>query len=475
MVTGVAGSRKLRRVRSRLALLCALTVAVASPFVVAPTGRDVAAARHTGRPNVLIILTDDQRASGTLGVMPETKRRFYGGGTRFTQAFATTPLCCPSRASIMTGRYAHNHRVRTNEDAAYLDQTSTLQSYLQRDGYRTAIFGKFLNGWDFTRDPPHFDDWTIGQKPTRYEDGMWNIEGTITDVTKYSTNFVADEAVRFLHEAEADDSQPWLMYVTPGAPHMPAVPEAEYANAPLEPWKKNPAVLEKDRTDKPPYVQARSSNLRRVRRIRAMQLRALFSVDDLVTRIFRSADRLDENRSTLAFFLSDNGFLWGEHGLSGSAHQKRSPYTQSIKLPFLMRWPGHVASSVIDDRLVANIDIAPTVLDAAQLSPRLVYPMDGRSLLDSGARRWLLLEHWREDKLVPQWAALRSAGVEYVEYYGDDGLTPPTFQEFYRLATDRWQLDNLLGDARAGNDPVNVSGLAARLDRARRCIGDVCP
>lgn len=114
-----------------------------------------AVAQLARAPNVLIILTDDQRATGTMGVMPETRRVFKRNGTRFTRAFATTPLCCPSRASIFTGRYAHNHGVKNNDSVASLDHRSTLQRYLKHAGYRTGIFGKFLNSSPMKTDPPY--------------------------------------------------------------------------------------------------------------------------------------------------------------------------------------------------------------------------------------------------------------------------------------------------------------------------------
>ncbi|MFN2488783.1 MAG: sulfatase [Actinomycetota bacterium] len=465
--TRIAVAHRVRRAAAVSLALCALLSAV--DVTTAPRR---AAARHSGAPNVLIILTDDQRAGNTLKVMPETRARFAKNGTRFTQAFATTPLCCPSRASIMTGRYAHNHGVKTNADAGDLDHSSTLQRYMDQSGYRTAIFGKFLNGWDLTRDPPYFDDWAIGG-PSRYYGGSWNVQGSLETVEQYSTDFVAGQAVAFLEDAERDDSRPWLMYVAPGAPHMPAVAEADYIGAPIPRWHKNRAVLEKHRGDKPPYVQARDAILWKVRRTRARQLRSLLSADDLVTDVFDKLGRLDENASTLAFFLSDNGFMWGEHGLSGSAHNKRSPYTQSSKIPFMMRWPGHVSRHERDGRLVATIDIVPTVLDATGVAPNLVAPLDGDSLLQGGERSQLLLEHWTDDDAIPEWASLRSKSYQYVEYYGEADLGPD-FREYYDLKKDRWQLRNLLGDARDSNDP-ETGQLAAVLDDLRHCRGNACP
>lgn len=127
-----------------------IDISVANPDVLQPDG--------SGRPNILLIVTDDQRADA-LGYMPATKRLFRKGGTTYAEAYSTTPLCCPSRASIMTGRYVHNHGVLRNEDAAALDHDTTLQAYLQKAGYQTALSGKFLNSWPLAEAPPFFDRW----------------------------------------------------------------------------------------------------------------------------------------------------------------------------------------------------------------------------------------------------------------------------------------------------------------------------
>ena len=141
----------------------------ASPAPAAPTA--------ASRPNVLIFLTDDQR-SGTMAVMPSTLQRFGEEGTTYAHAFATTPLCCPSRASIFSGRYAHNHTVQSNQHGAEqdFDQNATMQAYLQGAGYRTGIFGKYFNAWDLSEDPAFFDRWAI-ESPNGYT-GYYGEPGT---------------------------------------------------------------------------------------------------------------------------------------------------------------------------------------------------------------------------------------------------------------------------------------------------------
>ncbi|MGH2757200.1 MAG: sulfatase family protein [Actinomycetota bacterium] len=428
-------------------------------------------AEPANRPNIVVIVTDDQRVE-TMSAMPATRRLFRAGGTKFTNAFATTPLCCPARASIMSGRYAHNHGITTQEegDAFKLEQSKTMQSELKAAGYRTGIYGKYLNGWDLTSSPTYFDDWAIFShtEPNGYFGGSWNENGSVHTVNRYATNFIRSRALSFVREAESSDEQPWYLYVAPPAPHAPFDPGDRYFDAPVTLWDGNPAVEETDRTDKPSWVTRRSEGLSKGRWLRRAQLRTLMSVDDMIGRLFAELDELGEDKTTLAFFLSDNGFMWGEHGLT----QKRFPYGPSVRVPFFTRWPAMIGPGTADDRIAANIDIAPTVYDAAGIAPG--YEPDGHSLLGSNERDRLLLEFWDTGRgALPTWASTITEGFQYVEYYGDQGL-PETPTEYYDLTVDPWQLDNLLGDSDAANDP-NVPMLSVQLSFDRSCEGSECP
>jgi arylsulfatase A-like enzyme len=422
-------------------------------------------------PNVLIFVTDDQRADGTLDVMPRTRQWFEQGGTRFTNAFATTTLCCPGRGSIFTGRYAHNHGIRTNggwDLIQRLDQSSTLQRYLHGAGYRTALVGKYFYSWDRNVAPPYIHDWAL--TGGGYHNAHFVVNGRGQNAP-YSTDFTAEHAVGLLRQYERNDSQPWFIYAGTTAPHLVAEPEASYAQAPVSDWAGNPAVFESDRTDKPSWVRGYNpkfgdtfdQNLE----VRRAQLRTLMSVDDVVGSVMEEIRRLGEEGNTLAFFLSDNGYMWGEHSLGA---EKRFPYSQSVQIPLLMRWPGRVATGTWDQRLVANVDVVPTVFAAAGLSPDPHFPVDGASLLSPGARSFQLLEYWRSpDGGPPGWASLRTTTHQYIEWYGDDGVTQ-TFREYYDLVNDPWQLQNLLADGNPANDP-NIAALSDELARQRTCVG----
>jgi arylsulfatase A-like enzyme len=411
-------------------------------------------------PNVLVILTDDQRP-GTLSVMPETRRWFRKHGVAYPNAHATTPLCCPARASLLTGKYAHNHGVETNHDVAALDFASTVPRYLRDAGYTTAYAGKFLNGWE--ADPPHFDRWATFASPWighGYTGARFNVDGVTTTVESYSTDYIRRWSVRFVETAEADDDRPWFLMVAPYAPHLPATPAKKFEDAPVPKWNPSPAVLEKDRSDKPPHVNEAAVKLAAMKTARRNQLRSLMSVDVLVARLMETLASRGENADTLAFFTTDNGFLWGDHGLRG----KRYPYTFSRKVPMLARWPGHLVPGTVDVRLTANVDIPATILDAAGVIPDA--PLDGRSVVDPWQRDRLFLEYMADpDAGVPSWRSIVTKDVHYVEYLDGEEIT---FREYYDLEGDPWQLVNLLGDADTSNDPppemIEALGAQAELD-----------
>jgi arylsulfatase A-like enzyme len=424
-------------------------------------------ARASGRPNILIIVTDDQR--GGFKVMPQTRAWLKAGGTNFTDAFVTTPLCCPSRTSIFTGRYTHNHHVYSNDgEGGNLIQESTIQYYLQQAGYETAMYGKYLNGWDVSQPPPYFNHYAMTTSSNVYTDGTWNVDGTVKTIPDYNTTYISNKARHFLNHA-GSDHRPWFLYLATAAPHDPFVPQPKYAHIHVRKWQGDPGVFESDRSDKPPYVRREHAGLIYGQGVRRDQYRTLKSVDDLVGKLSDTLRDLGEDNNTLVFFISDNALMWGEHGLV----RKGYPYQQNIKVPLAMRWPGHVTAGASDGRLVANIDIAPTILQATGVASNPAYPMDGRTLFGTSSQRDRLLEEHFNDVngTTPAgiWASIRTDTYDYTEYYATDGTTV-TFREYYNLQTDPWELDNLLGDASTSNDP-DVSALSQQLAHDRSCEG----
>jgi arylsulfatase A-like enzyme len=396
------------------------------------------------RPNVLIIVTDDQRAD-TMSVMLETLRLFGEQGVRYPNGFANTPLCCPARASIFTGQFAHNHGIETNDGPAGLDHGTTVQRYLQDAGYRTGIVGKYFNHWSVEEDPPFFDRWTI-PKDKLYEGTTYNVDGEQVFVDRYSTDYVADTSTSLIRDFESSSSAPWFLHVAPVAPHLPVSVAPEYQDAPVEPWQPPPSVT---REPDPTITDG-------VRRM-------LMSVDDLVADLYQTLEELGEADNTLAFFTSDNGFMWWEHSLWA----KNKPYTESLQVPFFARWPGHLPAGTTERSPVGHVDIAPTIMHAAGLSPSGA--MDGTSLLESTIRTDMLTEAWGSTDNL-SWASLRTDGYQYIERFGDDDETI-TRREFYRLDDDPWQMVNVLDDQVAAGDP-DVDVLHQRLTQARACAGN---
>lgn len=427
------------------------------------------------RPNVLVIMTDDQPVNNTMAMMPRTRHWFGQRGTTFTNAFATTPLCCPSRASIFTGRYAHNHGVKANyrEETDNLDHDSTMQRYLAEAGYRNAIFGKYLNGWDRAEDPPFFHDWAIirGGKERGYYGGDWNVNGQQEVVSRYSTNYIRDHALRFLESAETLDARPWMMFLNVYAPHHPSLSPERYAEVDVPRWIDDPARRESNLADKPPFARRVSGARRRAKENYEAQMRSLVPVDRMVEAVRLQLRALGETEDTIAFFMSDNGYMSGEHQLL----RKSEPYTPATKIPFMTRWPGNFEAGLTDRRVIGNIDLAPTVYEAAGVTPDESFPVDGMSLLDDATRDDILLEYWQEHPInqtyVP-WASLRTRRFQYIEYYDQD-MQQVRFREYYDLHSDPWQLENLLNDEDPANDP-DVSMIEQRLGELRRCSGEGC-
>ena len=392
-------------------------------------------------PNVLVVVTDDQRADGTMNMMPKTKQWLGRDGVRFTHAYATTPTCCPSRASIFTGRYAHNHQVHTTEEgqALNLDQATTVQSHLRDNGYRTALFGKYLNGWDIEEAPPHFDRWGLlsGFAGRFFYDGVWNVDGEVGEVSTYSTSFIRRLSLEFITEGEETDEQPWLMYVTVLAPHLPADPHPKDLHAEVPPFEESPAVIEEDKTDKPTFVQDKTVNMDWIKARRRDQLRSLLAVDRMMEALRDQLEETDELENTLVLYTSDNGFMWGEHGLGGKA----VAYEPSVNVPLYMSWPAGTTGGTVDERLVGNVDIAPTIYEATGIEP--TYVVDGRSLFDSFSRDRMLLEHWKKEKKHVNWAAHRTLAYKFIETYATEHLVPE-WREYYELVNDPWEVTNLL-------------------------------
>ncbi|GAA4843308.1 sulfatase [Kitasatospora terrestris] len=452
--------------RGFLAGAAAVAAATAVPAAASIAAAPAAAAAT--RPNVLVILTDDQ-PKHTEWATPNTVAWLTGNGVRFTDGHVTTPLCAPSRSSIFSGRYAHNHGVLDNGHPYNLDQSATLQRALKQAGYRTGLFGKYLNAWNVADNPPHFEEWLL-EDPVVYNDGTYNDNGTVRTIAGYSTTVIRNRTLAFLDKA-ATDSRPWFAFVAPKASHEPNTPEPKYADTAVPAWNGRPSVPEADRSDKPEWIRDAGATLADAQALRTRQLRTLLSVDDAVQAFHDKLAALGQLDNTLVIYLGDNGYTWADHGWL----KKSVPYLPSVEVPFYLSWPaGGLGSGTTDNRIVANIDIAPTVLEAAGITPN--WSLDGHSLLGPYSRDHLLVEWWEQGvhqaKSPHTWSSYLSRTKQYTEYYklhtDADGRPAGTgavaFREYYDLVADPYQLTNRLYQASpADEQALGVPALAAQL------------
>ena len=434
------------------------------------------------RPNIVLILTDDQRWDtidskhspfGT-DIMPHVRSEIESSGVTFPNGFMTTPLCCPSRSSIMKGQYSHNTGVHGNAPpnggAQAFDDSSALGLWMQGAGYRTGFYGKYLNGynnlWDSTAgDPPYvppgWHEWH-GMKNVSYfdytivENGVEVPYGSAE--ADYSTDVLRDKAVDFIH-ASASTGQPFFLYFAPKAPHGPWIPAPRHAGmfATAAPWRP-PSYNEADVSDKPLWVQntplMTAQDQTDLDAIRIAQLEMLQAVDEAVLAIFnqlRSDSILD---NTFVVYLSDNGWTWGEHRRQGKNH----PYEEAIRTAFFMRYPKLAPLPRSDNRFALNIDLAPTFAELAGTTIPLT--PDGVSLvriMDSTTPTWrtdFMTEGYPANHT---WASIRENDWKYIEY-------PDGEKELYDLTADPFELNNV------ASDPANadcVSAMAARIREIR--------
>ncbi len=418
------------------------------------------------RPNVIIILTNDQRWD-TLWAMPKVRRWLVRRGVTFTNAFVANPSCCPSRASILTGLYSHSTGVFRNRPPhggfESFNDSSTLATWLHDAGYHTALIGEYLNGYRKASYVPRgWDQWFAfsgrSNRATKaYYDYEISADGSSLDFghepKDYSTDVLAVEATRVVSTVE----QPFFLLFAPAAPHPPAVPPDRYANAfdNLRPWR--PASFnEPDVSDKLAWLRAQDplgpSDQRELSRFRKDQYRSLLAVDDAVGMVMGALRRAGRLGNTLVIFLSDNGYLWGEHRLDG----KGVPYEESIRVPFVVRYDPAGRARQSAEGMVLNIDIAPTIVELSGVhAPR----MDGQSLVPllKGAGAWsrndFLIEHLGRG--VPTWCAMRTRRLLYAVYEREG-------RELYFLREDPFELDNRINDIRRA--------LVERLDARLRVL-----
>ena len=465
------------------------------------------AAKGQKRPNVIVLMSDDQTAASQ-AVMKHTNALLGDRGATFDNSFTNWPLCCPSRATFLTGQYAHNHGVLGNLPPfggfGRLDLARTLPVWLQRSGYYTAEIGKYLNGYEQSPVgvPPGWSEWHGTKRTYVYygeqllENGQVHTYGTAREnpynpahPETYSTDVFTDKAVQVIND-RAPSKRPFFLYVAYLAPHSggPNTPAGEppgRCQSTAKPAKRHlgafaseplptpPDFNEADVSDKPAATSNRgrlsAADIANVTRLYRCRLESLLAIDDGVKRVVEALKDQGELDNTVVLYTSDNGFMAGEHRI---ATGKSRPYEESIRVPLLVRGPG-IGEGVKVDDLVTNADLAPTIVDAAGAKAGL--PEDGESLLPFARHperrhgRELLIEQYGDapdEEGLPgiAYTGIRTSRYKYVEY-GSGGI------ELYDLSADPYELNNLHADpAHAALEAT----LASRLAALRTCAGPSC-
>jgi N-acetylglucosamine-6-sulfatase len=429
-------------------------------------GSAAAASTEVPRRNVVLILSDDHRYD-FMGFMPdgpaflETPHldRMAREGAHLAEAFVSTSLCSPSRASILTGQYMHHHRVVDNQRPVP-PGTIFFPQYLQQAGYQTSFIGKWHMGHDRDDPRPGFDHWVSFKGQGTYFDPILNTNGRRSQHEGYTADVLTDCALQWLDE-ERDRNKPFLLYVGYKSVHYPFTPaprhHGRYEDKEID-YPETMANTERNYRTQPHWVRERRYSIHGIDHMEtgAFDKDPVPDFDDLYHRFCETVHGLDENigrildyldanelsNNTLVIYLADNGFELGEHGF----YDKRDAFEESIRIPMLAYAPGLIQPGTKIEKMVQNIDVAPTILEACNVRVPDAARMDGRSFfpfLQQQNVPWrdhILYEyHWEWNfPATPTTFALRTERYKFIFYHGvwdENG--------FYDLETDPHERHNL--------------------------------
>lgn len=472
------------------------------PILTITPKEDVRVIPKSDRPNIIFILTDDLDAElGTTSYMPFFQELLAEQGMTVENFFASTSVCCPSRATFLRGQYAHNHGVYTNNSPSggfekfYLQEyeSSTLATWLQTAGYETVFFGKYLNGYPFRENrtyvPVGWTEWYspakgqpyVGFTYTLNENGIQiDYRDRGQEESYYLTDVLSRKAVDFIHRS-AENPAPFFIYLSMYAPHEPARPATRHAELfPGLMAPRSPSFNELDVSDKPGGIQFNPlltedeiANLDHLFRLRVQSMQA---VDEMIFQLINALAETGELENTYIIFTSDHGFHLGQHRLRAG---KGTFYEEDIRVPFVIRGPGIEAGTTLKEYLVGNVDFAPTVAELAGVIPPNY--VDGRSIVKLLTEKRPSVDQWRSAYLLELYSSksedqnpdtsprlvknygLRTTEYLYVEY--EDGT-----MELYDLINDPYQLENIASSA----GEALLARLSKQLHALMECSGNNC-
>lgn len=429
-----------------LPLIAVLAVALAGLHSAGPARAGVAG------PNVILIVTDDQ-AWNTLWAMPAVQSQLVAKGTTFPNSFTPTSVCCPSRATILTGEYAHTHGVWSNQPPHggfhLFDDSTTLATWLDDAGYRTGLIGKYLNGYDAedaSYVPPGWDRWLglIHDPHGSYLDFYVSDEGRLAhNASDYVTDFLRDEAAEFIRGS----AEPFFLYFAPTAPHKDAIPAPRHEGAFSDLQRfRPPSFNEGDVSDKPAWLSGTrplsEEKIQDLDRLRIDMYETLLAVDQAVAALLKAT----RGEPTVVLFTSDNGFEYGEHRLRG----KNDAYDHTSRIPLVVRQDGVVPAGAIDRRIALNVDLAQTMTSAAGVRTP---GTEGLDLFGVETRSQFVVEGVERGRR-PAYCGVRTLSHLFVHYASGE-------EELYDYGDDPFELTNLASSLDSRRD-VRLLRRAAR-------------
>ncbi|MBW3630208.1 MAG: sulfatase [Gemmatimonadetes bacterium] len=480
----------------------------AAAFYLTGCGTRRAAAQ---RPNVVFILTDDQRWD-TLSVLPDAERffpalktphmdRLANEGVRFANAFCTWSLCSPSRASFLSGTYPQIHGVRNNFTHYPAERLPSYHTHLKSAGYQTAYVGKWHMGEGDDSHRPPFDYWASHAGQGHYDDTEFNIsraadgtesidsvsfdvQGNRQVIDGYYTNVVTQLAVDWIKNAKG----PFSLQIGHKAPHGKWIPEPKYANLYSDLQLTKPTTASLLTPGLPEWVGRRVATWHGIdgplyethdyQTFIKTYHQTIPSVDDSIGAVYEALRAKGELENTIIVFAGDNGFLLGEK----ASIDKRTAWEESIRIPLLIRYPEGLGEGKVIEDLVMNMDVAPTVLDLAgieNVEPR----MQGRStrqLADGNAEGWRQSIYYqynfeKEFPYTPNVRSVRTADWKYIHYPNGEGHPETELAELYHLAEDPKEQRNLINDAAHAEKLAELKAELRRLQQDTGAVPDVMP